>query len=336
MARAKAGPAPNYGDGDSLDRAILRRLSVNPHVSKSALAKQLAIPVSLATSRVQALQSRNAVRIRPVVNVNKAGRVFVFCKIAINADDLNGALRRVATHRELVSISSIFGGKYNALIYFTYGDMGELHHIINEVLMKIDGVAELETSIISDSLFFTPEYIDYPGSAFSPNVSDNAESLRRETSKCGLDELDISIISELQCDGRKSIRAIARDYDVSPGTIRYRLRHMQTEGIIRFVSVIGHRELALSCFLFVEMRIKPGAAAEIVKRLSGKPWLGHLLEVVGASDLIAFVNTRDLAEAHAIISVQLRPLPGIKSISVRMLMENIKLDPRWGFASSKH
>ena len=277
----------------------------------------------------------SSIHVRPVVNVNRAGRVFVFCKLAINSNDLFGALCKVAEHRELVSISTIFGGKYNALIYFTYGDMGELHHIISEVLMKIDGVAELETSIISDSLFFKPEYIDYPGSAFRPNVEDNAETLRRETVKCGFDDLDIAIVSELQCNGKKSIRAIARDRDVSPGTIRYRLKHMEAEGTIQFVSVVGHKELALDCFLFVEMRIAPGTSSAIAKRLAGKPWLGHLLEVVGASDLIAFVNTRDIAEAQDVISKEVRTLPGIKSINVRMLMENFKLDPRWGFANSQ-
>jgi Lrp/AsnC family transcriptional regulator, regulator for asnA, asnC and gidA len=331
MAKAKEEFPPSHADIDALDRDILHLLSLAPNISKSMLAKELAISTGLASSRLQILQSRKVVHVRPVINVNKAGRVFVFCKMAINSDDFVGALRKIAEHREIVSISSIFGGKFNALIYFTFDDMAELHHIISEVLMKIDGIAELETSIISDSLFFKPEYIDYPGSAFRPNVADNAETLRRETLKCGLDDLDIAIVSELQCNGRKSIRAIARDYDVSPGTVRYRLKHMESEGIIQFVSVIGHRELALGCFLFLEMRIEPGTSSVIVETLSGKPWLGHLLEVVGASDLIAFVNTRDIGEAQEIISNEVRTLPGIKSINVRMLMENFKLDPRWGF-----
>jgi Lrp/AsnC family transcriptional regulator, regulator for asnA, asnC and gidA len=334
VAKVKAEFEAGTVDLDALDKAILKQLSLDPNASKSTIAKSIDASLALISSRMQILQPRKAVHVRPVINVNKAGRVFVFCKMAINSTDLVGELRKVAKIRELVSVSAMFGGRFNALIYFTFGDMDELHHIISEVLIKVDGVCELETFIISGCLIFKPEYIDYPGSAFCPNVKDNAETLRLETLKCGLDELDIAIISELQCNGRKSIRAIARDYEVSPGTIRYRLRQMEDQGIIQFVTVVDHRELSLTCFLFVEMRIEPTSRASIVEALSDMPWLGHLHEVVGASDLIAFINTRDIAEAHDVISNHVRTLAGIKSINVRMLMEYVKLDPRWGFASS--
>jgi Lrp/AsnC family transcriptional regulator, regulator for asnA, asnC and gidA len=335
VIKAKAELHTGNSSFATIDQAILRYLAVNPHASKAVLAQQVNISVSIAASRMQALQSRNAVRIRPVLNIKKADRIFVFCKLAINTTDLCKTLENISSRREFCGVASTFGGRFNALVYFTYADMGELHDIISNIIYKIEGLVEMETSIVSESLVFKPEYLEYSGQSFLPNVADKTECLRIEASRCGLDDLDISIIAEMQSDDRKSIRAIARDYGINPGTVRYRVRKMETEGVIQFVAVIDHNELGLGCFVFVEMRIAPGAASGIVSALSSKPWLGHLFEVVGASDLIAFVNARDMADAQAIVSSEIRALPGVKAISVGTLMAYFKADSRWGFPATR-
>jgi DNA-binding Lrp family transcriptional regulator len=324
------GGAPRR-DLEQFDATILRSLGENPQASKAQLAKALNVTLPWLTARIQGLHSRGAIRIRPVLNIHKAGRLFVFCKLAINSENLEAALLKLTAVTEFVTVSSIVGGKYNAFVYFTFGDMDELHHIIRNLLMKIDNLSELETSIISDSLISKPEYLNYGRSTYKHSVAENAQILGKEAAKCGLDALDIAIISEMQCDERKSLRAIAREYNVSPGTVRYRLQRLEAEGIIGFISFVDPLEVSLQCFMILELRIDPNATSTIVKHLSGKPWLGHLLEVVGASDLIAFLDVRDMREAQSVISDHIRSLPGIRTISVRILMDTFKLDPRWGF-----
>lgn len=324
----------NRRDNAQIDADILRHLGMHPHATKEEVATLFDLPLAWVTTRIQALHSRGAIRVRPVLDISKAGRIFVFCKLAINSSDLNDVLRELAKRTEFVTVASILGGRYNAFVYFTFGDMADLHDVIRSILMKIANLADIETSIISDSLLFNPLYIDYSRLAFKPNVEENAQILRVEAAKCGLDELDIAIISELQCDERKSLRAIARDYEVSPGTVRYRVQRLESEGIIGFISVLDPAEIGLHCFMILEIRIDPGASAQVVEHLSGKPWLGHLMEVVGASDLIAFVNTRDMLEAQTVISNHLRSVPGIRTVDVRTLMDVFKLDPRWGFLLS--
>jgi DNA-binding Lrp family transcriptional regulator len=316
---------------EGLDLDILRKLGEDPHASKASLAKLLDIPLTTLTTRIQALQSRNAIRIRPVLNVNRAGRLFVFCKLAINSENIRSELENLAKNPEFVTVTSITGGKYNAFVYFTFGDMSELNVIIRNVLMKIAGLSEMETSIISGSLLFRPEYLNYTSLAHRPTVIENAAILAKEASKCGMDELDIAIISELQTDDRKSLRAIARQYEVSPGTVRYRLQRLENEGIIRFISFVDAGDVGLNCFMILELRIDPDALGDIVQQLRDKPWLGHLHEVVGASDLIAFINARDLREAEALVSDHIRSLPGVRMVSVRIMIDTFKLDPRWGF-----
>jgi Lrp/AsnC family transcriptional regulator, regulator for asnA, asnC and gidA len=274
-------------------------------------------------------------QIRPVLNVNKAGRTFVYCKLAINSVNLADTLRTLAQRQEFVTVASIFGGKFNAFVYFTYGDMDELHGVINNLLMPIEGLSEIETSVISASPVFSPTYLNYDGAYFEADVQRNADTLRSETQKCDVDDLDILIISELQCNTRKSLRAIARDLDVSPGTIRYRLQRLERDNIIQFIALNDSTDMELTCFTIVEMRVDPAAFASIVAELSDKPWLSHLHEVIGTTDLIAFVNASDLREAQRLISDNIRAVAGVRSVAVRIFLDTYKVDPRWGFLPPK-
>lgn len=334
MTSALSYAAGNSLDYKEVDQAILRRMAIAPRISKRELSDVLELPLSVITARMQALKARSAVQVRPVISVSKAGRIFVFCKLSINTANLDRALADLSRQSEFVTVASLLGGKHNVLLYFTYTDMPELDYIVNHILMKIDGLAEVQTSIISACLWSTPEYVRYPGTLFQPSLPENTAILAKEAFKCDLDELDIAIISELQCNPQISIRGIARQYNVSPGTIQYRLRDMEESGVIRYISVIDHQELGLNCFLFLELQIEPGAFQTIAKSVSGKPWASHVLSVLGAGNLIVAVEARDLAEGKRIVS-DIRGLGGIKAVDVVMLTETFKLDPRWGFNTAQ-
>ena len=52
-----------------------------------------------------------------------------------------------------------------------------------------------------------------------------------------MDQLDRRIINLLQMDGRASNAALARELEVSEGTIRRRVRRLIQEGLIRITAV---------------------------------------------------------------------------------------------------
>jgi Lrp/AsnC family transcriptional regulator for asnA, asnC and gidA len=57
-------------------------------------------------------------------------------------------------------------------------------------------------------------------------------------SKTVLDQIDQQIIAALAKDGRMSFREIARQLDVSEGTVRVRMGRLQDENLIR-VTLVG-------------------------------------------------------------------------------------------------
>src|SRR4029077_771674 len=63
------------------------------------------------------------------------------------------------------------------------------------------------------------------------------------------DDIDRAILRELQEDGRRSFRAIARSVGVSEGTVRTRVRRIEDAGALRILAFVdpsrlGHSVLA--------------------------------------------------------------------------------------------
>src|SRR5688500_19837831 len=88
-----------------------------------------------------------------------------------------------------------------------------------------------------------------------------------------LDSLDISILNALSKDARTPFTEIAKDLNVSSGTIHVRIRKMETMGIITTSRLnINYRALDIEVIAYVFLRMRPQAVLnEIVDSLTSIP-----------------------------------------------------------------
>jgi DNA-binding Lrp family transcriptional regulator len=66
-----------------------------------------------------------------------------------------------------------------------------------------------------------------------------------------LDQLDYEIVRQLQADGRKPYRAIARVVGVSEGTVRLRVRRLVEAQALRIVAIADPFQLGCRVLAFV-------------------------------------------------------------------------------------
>src|SRR5688500_1900991 len=104
-----------------------------------------------------------------------------------------------------------------------------------------------------------------------------------------LDSLDISILNSLSTDARTPFTEIAKDLNVSSGTIHVRIRKMETMGIITTSRLnINYRALNIEVIAYVFLRMRPQASlAEIVDALKKIPELISAEVTTGSNQLIA-------------------------------------------------
>lgn len=139
-----------------------------------------------------------------------------------------------------------------------------------------------------------------------------------------LDELDLGIVRELQLDGRRAFREIARNLAVPEATVRTRFKRLQDQGIVEILaftdpSKLGHAKLAL---LFV--KVAPPNHDAVVDTLSGWTEVSYLSTLVGASDICVQVLCRDDESLWA-LQQQVRSLPGVEQVQTSQEVKVHKL-----------
>ncbi|MDE1184852.1 Lrp/AsnC family transcriptional regulator [Paraburkholderia sp.] len=133
-----------------------------------------------------------------------------------------------------------------------------------------------------------------------------------------LDPLDFQIVRELQEDGRRAFREIARNVNVPEATVRTRVKRLQELGILQILaftnpSKLGDAKLAL---LFVD--IAPQDHERTVDNLGRWTEVSYLSTTLGGADLCVQVLCRD-DEALFALQQKVRALPGV--LAVRMMHE---------------
>ncbi|KWF05215.1 Lrp/AsnC family transcriptional regulator [Burkholderia pseudomultivorans] len=128
-----------------------------------------------------------------------------------------------------------------------------------------------------------------------------------------LDPLDFQIVRELQEDGRRAFREIARNVDVPEATVRTRVKRLQELGVLQILaftnpSKLGHAKLAL---LFVE--VDPGDHDRAVDNLGRWSEVSYLSTILGGADLCVQVLCRDDEDLFA-LQQRIRVLPGVRAV----------------------
>jgi Lrp/AsnC family transcriptional regulator, regulator for asnA, asnC and gidA len=141
-----------------------------------------------------------------------------------------------------------------------------------------------------------------------------------------LDELDRLIVRELEQDGRRPFREIARSLEVSEATVRARVRRMEQAGALRIVAFAdpahlgGPERLAL-----LLLTVAAGAHDDVLARLEALPEVAYLSAIVGPADVCAQVLVEDDAALWRFVNDVVRALPGVTAVQTIVEVEVRKL-----------
>ncbi|CAI3805017.1 hypothetical protein GLGCALEP_03775 [Pseudomonas sp. MM221] len=128
-----------------------------------------------------------------------------------------------------------------------------------------------------------------------------------------LDDLDLGIVRELQMDGRRAFREIARTLSVPEATIRTRVKRLQDQGVVQILaftdpSKLGHAKLAL---LFV--KVAPQDHDRVIDTLGRWTEVSYLSTIMGVADICVQVLCRD-DESLWNLQQRVRSLPGVHEV----------------------
>lgn len=109
-----------------------------------------------------------------------------------------------------------------------------------------------------------------------------------------LDELDFSILTYLQQDGRMSFTVIAEKLGVSIGTIRTRFNKLIEDGTINIVGRVDPDKVGFRSYAHIAVYVRPATLKEkVAQQIMGMPEVSFLAMTSGDYDLEVDVMCRD-------------------------------------------
>jgi len=138
--------------------------------------------------------------------------------------------------------------------------------------------------------------------------------------------LSQKILSELQVDGRQSVRELAEKLEVSATTIAKRLEQLENDGILRGVTAdIDYEKLGYAYLAITRCKVRGDAFEEVLELFKELPPLTDIYEITGDYDVLAIGHYQDRKEMNTIVK-RLQEHDGIietnTSIALRILREN--------------
>jgi len=109
-----------------------------------------------------------------------------------------------------------------------------------------------------------------------------------------IDYVDISILKELQADGRMSFREIAEKLKVAEGTVYNRVNKLKETGVIRsFLVDIDYSKLGYDLTAVIGVKVRGGHLPEIEARISKSKNVTAVYDVTGEYDAIVVAKLPD-------------------------------------------
>jgi Lrp/AsnC family transcriptional regulator for asnA, asnC and gidA len=141
-----------------------------------------------------------------------------------------------------------------------------------------------------------------------------------------VDEIDRKIINLFQEDGRMSYRKIAKELDISIGTVHNRIDKLTKNGIIKkFTPVIDHEKLGYALTTVIGVRVKGGVLKNWEDRTAYHKNVLCVYDVTGEFDAILIARFKDTQELDQFVKGLLKE-PDVQRTYTQTVLNIVKED----------
>ncbi|MFC9766823.1 Lrp/AsnC family transcriptional regulator [Rhodococcus jostii] len=148
-----------------------------------------------------------------------------------------------------------------------------------------------------------------------------------------LDELDRAILRQLEDDGRRAFREIARNLGSSEATVRARVKRLQDLNILRIVAFADPERLGDSQLALVFLTVDPARHQQVVDTLTEMPEITYVSTLLGRSDICVEVGSTNNAELWAFLNQHVSTIEGVRTTETISILKVHKL--RYGTPSKE-
>jgi len=140
-----------------------------------------------------------------------------------------------------------------------------------------------------------------------------------------MDQIDLEIISFLQTDGRMPFTDIAKELDISEGTVRNRVARLMQERVLQIVGMVDPYRLGYDAPAMISISVQPPLLNQVAKIISNFPEVSYLIMVSGDYDLLVEVLCKDRDHLANFLNEKLLKVTGITNTQTSMVLHTYKM-----------
>ena len=140
-----------------------------------------------------------------------------------------------------------------------------------------------------------------------------------------LDEVDREIVRQLQQDGRRSYREMARSLEVSEGTVRWRVKRLQDTGALRIAAIADPFRLGYTVLASMFLRVSPGELERVIDTLVGWQEVVYVSSCTGRVDVYIQVVCRSHEDLWELVAQRIPAVGGVLETETLMELKVHKL-----------
>lgn len=291
-------------------------------MSNRALASEIGMTEATIAGRIRALTDRNVLGVTAMLDWRAAGyRWDAWLEVQVTGRPLRVVGDEIASLDGVHAVYAVFGPA-DLQVHLLLADGADAVELLSERISNVQGVWSVRPNITLETLKYTTSFARLPVPPQELHFPDPVVEI---------DSLDRQLIQSLVADGRQSNRQIARNFDVSEGTVRIRLRRLEQEGLLR---IVGQSDPVLTgaahAWAFVGIDVDPGAARAVARSLCDMNEVLIVAIVAGRHDVLALVSTSSRSRLVELIVDEVRMSPGVRSTETWQVVQTLGGDnQRW-------
>ncbi|MDH7594643.1 MAG: Lrp/AsnC family transcriptional regulator [Candidatus Bathyarchaeia archaeon] len=143
-----------------------------------------------------------------------------------------------------------------------------------------------------------------------------------------LDETDVEILKTLTVDARLSSRQIAKQCNISIGTVLSRIKKMEKEGIIRgYSALLDQEKLGYELTVVCDITVSKGRLLEVENEIARLPNVCCVYDVTGLVDAIIIAKFKSREELSK-FTKRMLSIPHVERTNTHVVLTTIKEDFR--------
>lgn len=141
-----------------------------------------------------------------------------------------------------------------------------------------------------------------------------------------LDNIDRSIIEELERDSRTSQRKLASKIGVAQGTITNRMQRLEKDGVIKGYGVrLDAESVGWGMTIMAGLRIEKGRMIEVQEKISSDPRVFTVYDTTGDWDSMVLARVKDRSDLDD-LTKSVFTLEGVVRSFTHVVLNTVKED----------